>query len=392
MSPDYRRQFAQDFRDEGSNMRVGVVTDTCTYGLDLPNVRRVVVADMDRTPENLKQTMGRAGRDGREAVAIAFAPPWARRPPEGAALTGKQAQKDAKRRETLPIFTQQFYNPSPTLCPRRADLQHYGDEFHPELTCACIVHTPEPEQTTDSACVQLWIEYLAAEATTPRAVSLRSDGTYPPLDTPMKASLSAMLHTWTIRQWVPFRRQHNISELMPVACFCPRHVLEHLVEKAHVCTTMERLGTVMDGWKHFATHGEPLFLWLTVILKEWKDIHGECRESQAVGVDSGNEVGGADEDEDEAMSDGVAEDPSMAIRSTTAPAIAVATINSATSTRPRVLLRLPNPVSPPTSPSKRTSSSQQDLESPTKRRRRTRNAGKENVMETGSTDLISTLQ
>lgn len=382
MSPEYRTQFAQDFRDGDSVMRIGVVTDTCTYGLDMSNVRRVVVADMDRTPENLKQTMGRAGRDGQKAVAIAFAPPWARRPPDGATLTGKQAQKDAKRREALPLFTQRFYNPSQTLCPRRADLEHYGDEFDPAVPCLCAQHSPQPEQTADATCVQLWVEYLTTQDTTPRALSLRSDGTYPPLDAPMKASLTAMLNTWTIQQWVPFHRKSNISELMPVACFCPRYILERLVEKAHVCTTMERLGMVMDGWKHLATHGEPLFLWLTVILKEWKDIHGECRESLAVGVDSRNEADSEDEDEDEAVSDGVAEEHSTAIRSTTPPAITVTTINGgATSIRPRVLLRLPNPVSPPTSPPKRASSSQLVLKSPAKRRRRSRNVGKENEVQ-----------
>jgi superfamily II DNA helicase RecQ len=128
MPSEYRTKLKADFQDDSNPLRIVVATDTCTYGLDLPNVRRVVTFDMCPTPENLKQKAGRPGRDGKPAVAITFAPAWVHNVPESE-IEGKQAQDDLKRRLKLPEVMRQWYNPTPSLCTRGADLQYNGDTF-----------------------------------------------------------------------------------------------------------------------------------------------------------------------------------------------------------------------------------------------------------------------
>jgi ATP-dependent helicase YprA (DUF1998 family) len=65
---DYRRKTLRDVSD--GRTRVLIVTDTCTYGLDIPSLEVVVIGTMCLSPENLKQKMGRPGRDGKPAVAF----------------------------------------------------------------------------------------------------------------------------------------------------------------------------------------------------------------------------------------------------------------------------------------------------------------------------------
>lgn len=57
MPIDYQKQFLSDIQ-EGSVLRIGIATDTCTYGLDIPNLRHVVLFDMCPSFENLKQKIG----------------------------------------------------------------------------------------------------------------------------------------------------------------------------------------------------------------------------------------------------------------------------------------------------------------------------------------------
>jgi superfamily II DNA/RNA helicase len=79
MPVDYRRQFIADIND-GSVLRIGIVTDTCTYGTDIPALARVVIVHLgdsiNDSPEVRKQQMGRPGRDGSPATALVYAPAW----------------------------------------------------------------------------------------------------------------------------------------------------------------------------------------------------------------------------------------------------------------------------------------------------------------------------
>lgn len=44
MPVDYRQKLLRDIEDE-SKLRIGIVTDTCTYGLDVKNLWRVILFD-----------------------------------------------------------------------------------------------------------------------------------------------------------------------------------------------------------------------------------------------------------------------------------------------------------------------------------------------------------
>ncbi|KAG5633716.1 hypothetical protein DXG03_006757, partial [Asterophora parasitica] len=105
MPTDYRSQFLLDMISR-TTLRIGVATDTCTYGLDISNLRRVVLFDLCPSPENLKQKIGQLGRDDRSAEAITFAAAWVRETPgTDASSMGKQAAEDLRRRENLPPVT-----------------------------------------------------------------------------------------------------------------------------------------------------------------------------------------------------------------------------------------------------------------------------------------------
>jgi hypothetical protein len=56
---DYRTEVLQDV--SSGITRILIVTDTCTYGLDIPSLEVVVVGSMCPTLENLKQKMGWPG-------------------------------------------------------------------------------------------------------------------------------------------------------------------------------------------------------------------------------------------------------------------------------------------------------------------------------------------
>lgn len=88
MPPDYRQDFIKDIID-GTTLRIGVCTDTCTYGLDVPCIRRVVVYGLCADYSTMKQCLCRAGRNGLPAVAYTIVPEWVREVPESERMTAQ---------------------------------------------------------------------------------------------------------------------------------------------------------------------------------------------------------------------------------------------------------------------------------------------------------------
>ncbi|KAG6904871.1 hypothetical protein DXG01_006554 [Tephrocybe rancida] len=290
MSIDYRKKLISDYQDSSKSLRVVIATDTCTYGLDLPNVRRVIVFDMCPSPENLKQKTGRAGRDGKPAIAITFAPTWVREV-EDSEPKGKQAQEDLKRRCKLPLVTRQWYNPTPSLCPRFADLQYNGEVFCLCKDC-CSIHFPEPEESRDLAMVARWAQHFD-ELTNPageRVKQLRTDHTYHEPTRQMKGSLEKLLSRWRSNTWASLRGS-RIGD--PPNIFMPQHILLRIADRAHICSTLERLGVICDGWEYFESHGAILLRYLEEIMVGFNEMFEEDE------VGKSEREGMEDEDEDE---------------------------------------------------------------------------------------------
>lgn len=262
---DYRRRFIQDFKD-GTVLRIGIVTDSCTYGLDIPSVPRVVVCGVYGTPESEKQRISRAGRDGKPALAYTFAQEWVRIVPPEEIKTAK-ARADAERREKLPSVTLQWYNSTTDLCPRGADLNYYGEQFTQCDSC-CNVHYPEPEASADAAIVVYWEKHLASK----RATGLRSDQTYKKLTPQMKESLTRMLQHWRQYTWASIR---GSDHFFCAEMFLPDPIIQKIADKAHVCTDTTRLRTIAAPWKCSDTIIKSLFDYLIQILNSFKDMRTE---------------------------------------------------------------------------------------------------------------------
>ncbi|KIM45746.1 hypothetical protein M413DRAFT_24878 [Hebeloma cylindrosporum] len=266
MDLDYRKSFIQDFTD-GSVLRIGIATDTCTYGFDIPTLQRVVVFDICPSPENLKQKVGRPGRDGNAAEAITFAPPWVC---ENSNPIGKQALEDQRRRENLPKATLKWYNPSPYHCTRAADLEYYGEEFIdrvclPGFDC-CTTCDPDPQEGRDLAMVERWVQHFKERGNDldrPKG-GIRSDGTFHALEPHMKSSLQDMLIRWRSQKWVA--RRTSSQRGLPTDFFMPQHILTQVVDRAHICSSLERLRLVCDGWEFLPQYEIELLQFLGKIL------------------------------------------------------------------------------------------------------------------------------
>ncbi|KAJ3505621.1 hypothetical protein NMY22_g17518 [Coprinellus aureogranulatus] len=272
MPLDYRQKFVEEMAS-GTTLRIGIVTDSLTYGLDIPNITCVVIFDLCPSPENMKQKMGRPGRDGSPATVITFAPPWVQEVP----LNEIQSQKDKddlKRRNTLPKMLLNWFNPTLANCPRVIDNEYYGDAFTQQDGC-CIVCSPTPENTTHFALVQKWKDTLEARSkTTDITAKLpRSDGKMYRVPTQAeKDQLKGELLSWRTRTWNTARQATAKDRNTPAEIFLPKHILDSLVNHAHACSTFERFKLIAAGWKNLELRGQILYEFLTEKLVPWKKL------------------------------------------------------------------------------------------------------------------------
>ncbi|KAJ7660021.1 P-loop containing nucleoside triphosphate hydrolase protein [Mycena olivaceomarginata] len=273
MPTDYRRKFITDIND-GSVLRVGIVTDTCTYGTDIPALTRVVILHLgdsiNDSPESRKQQMGRPGRDGNPAVAIVYAPAWVRDVPESQ-ITTKQGLADLERRQQLPAVTQQFFNQTPDLCARGADLKYNGEEFVLRPGC-CSLHDPEPE-SRDLAMVAEWAQHFKQrdQPNTSKAKTIRSDGTYAALDSVLKQSLARIIVQWRARMYNTVRPAKSTGG--------GSRLLQRIVDRAHACTSLDRLWGIMHDWEHLPLLGADFFKLLSEVLPGYAEILNARKEA-----------------------------------------------------------------------------------------------------------------
>lgn len=280
MPKSYRQQFMAEII-EGSSVRIGICTETCTYGLDAPNIRRSILFTMAPSHEALKQRISRGGRDGLPAEAYSFAPAWVREVlPE--TIKTAQAREDAQRRGKLPAVVRDWFNPSPSRCPRQVDLEYFGETMNStEIPAVCCsFHHPQPEHEQHAVINrQRFLEFSkkSSQDTIPLP---RSDGTYSPLETTMRHSLLGMLETWRRHTWLRIRglRRDRLASQ-----FLPTSTLSRIVDKAHLCTSLDHLQAVMQHWSGFDDHGEALFAFLTTVLEGFNQILKEREDTKECG-------------------------------------------------------------------------------------------------------------
>ncbi|KAJ6572245.1 hypothetical protein B0H19DRAFT_1348338 [Mycena capillaripes] len=225
--------------------------------------RHKFIADIKRLQVR-KQQMGRPGRDGSPATAIVYAPAWVRQIPESQIAT-KQGFADLERRNQLPAVTLQTFNATVECCPRAVDLKYNSEEF---VLCPeyCSLHDPEPEQSCDLGAVAEWVKHFKQQEqnNAPKAKTIRSDGSYTALDTVLKQSLTRILVQWRARMYVRIRPTKNTGG--GSVFILPERFLQRIVDRAHTCTSLDRLWGVMHDWEYLPPLGKDLFKLLGEVL------------------------------------------------------------------------------------------------------------------------------
>lgn len=269
MPPDYRQDFIKDIVD-GSTLRIGVCTDTCTYGLDISCIRRVVIYGLCADFSTMKQRICRVGRDGLPAIAYTIVPEWVREIPEDE-ITTAQGKEHAARRAKLPTVIRQWHNPTVELCPREVDRRHNEEKPDaPKPDECCSAHKPEPEQNDDLRVIAYWTKKFNPEQPPKKKLRANKDS-HRALEPHMIKALTRMLTGWRGATWLQLR---GLSRDGLAIQFLPTATLNRIAEKAHICTSLERLEQVLEGymWSYQDQYGQKLVDFLAQVMDGFDDI------------------------------------------------------------------------------------------------------------------------
>ncbi|KAF9005311.1 P-loop containing nucleoside triphosphate hydrolase protein [Hymenopellis radicata] len=273
MPADYRKGLKRDFKSGA--VRIIIITETAAYGFDVPNARQVVVTDLCYSYAELQQILGRGGRDDEPTRVYSFAPTWLREVPAAVAAASIQGKKDMIRRAGLPPVMVEFYNPTPRRCSRAVECHHNGEALStpPNSDCCYPIHDPGARDE-DLRIVAQWSDFLSQrQLSVPGVPRLITDRTFRALEPSMKDSLRLLLDRWRHKEWASIRPNRN----EPCENFLPRGVLDRVVARSHLCSTLPRLCLIAEGWEYADTHGQLLLAYLHTVLKGFNDIFAQRR-------------------------------------------------------------------------------------------------------------------
>jgi superfamily II DNA helicase RecQ len=104
-------------RFRSGTTRVVVVSDCFTWGVDVPNIRQVIVFDLPSSFSKLVQQIGQAGRDKQQAYAITYAPLWVKDINKDPKELTKHEATDLKHCEGMCQTLRTWFNPPQSSCP-----------------------------------------------------------------------------------------------------------------------------------------------------------------------------------------------------------------------------------------------------------------------------------
>ncbi|KAJ7314637.1 hypothetical protein DFH08DRAFT_821297 [Mycena albidolilacea] len=243
------------------------------YRFDVPGIRILTDAAQASMFSHFEQQLGRTGRDAEPAEVISFVPVWVREPAPGADEDQTvKAKADAERRVGITLRLPAV----PAACPWSTTGSHPG--------CCGPIHDPE-RSNADLAMVARQEAYFLAKQTTDVAPRLCSNRTFRAFKKPMKDYLIHMLDHWRHKVWAEIWP----SDDDPCECFLPHYVMQAVVERAHVCTSLENLKIISDGFDYFDDYSLKLLEYLTKIPKGFNEIFDECNQAPVSASDSDSE-------------------------------------------------------------------------------------------------------
>ena len=270
-----RTAVMQNFRSGATRIVVG--TDCFTWGVDVPDIRNVVVFGLPSSFSKLVQQIGRAGRDGGQAYAITYAARWVEDVPEHLRKATKQEITNLKRREAMCPVLRHWFNASPESCPRTIFCDHFCERISRPKDC-CVYHNktlPSMEPTESR------VERFSPSHA--RAPTVRSDGTYQPFKEEQFSALRdaalRMIAVWARQTWEEVRGEDAI---LPSTAFFPEALQKRLSEKIHVVTSLDKLCGVLYDWRHLDSYKIKLFKFCEEVLKGLDGLRQEMQDMDEV--------------------------------------------------------------------------------------------------------------
>lgn len=271
ISEEGRLRAMERFRS--GSTRIIIASDCFTWGVDVPDIRQVIVFGLPSSFSKLVQQMGRAGRDKQQAYAITYSPAWVEDlEPKDPEKPTKHEVTNLKRREGMCQALCTWFNPPQSSCPREIFCSYFGDQPSRPKNC-CIKHnkvlpntTPEPSRT----------EALSTKRT--KGPVRRSDGTYMPFakkGNPLRDSVSDMISAWVRRAWDEVREQNS---LLPPTSFLSQELQDNLRDQFHRITTIENLCSVLADWPRLEQYKTRLFSFCEAALKGLEGLRSEVRD------------------------------------------------------------------------------------------------------------------
>ena len=239
--------------------RIIVASDCFTCGSDFTDIRNVVVFGLPSSFSKLVQQIGQAGRDGEQAYAIAYAPPWVEETPRSSEKGTERETAESKMRNEMCPVLRRWFNPTKNSCPRDVLCFQFDEEPTHPRNC-CTMHCEdlpnmEPEESQVTA-------FTPQRTKVPTA---RPHGTCPPLSEDERLSASRMISTWTRQKWA---ETYPVNTLRPPGDFLSELDQDRLCENLRAITSIEALSGVLCDWPHLEEYKTELYQLCENALKE----------------------------------------------------------------------------------------------------------------------------
>lgn len=262
-SGEYRTKSIQALR-VGTETRILLCTDTGTFGIDIQEVKQVIIAQLSKSFKTQTQRIGRIRGTG---TGIMYYPGW---------VSTENMTKEALRlRGQLEKVVVDFANPLQERCPRQVACQHWGERFvQPEICCSTHNHDEDDRKHKSELALRVQeAKQLTARTRKPPAGPTVNSKSYPALDKKIVLPIVfRLLKEWRLRTWqsVPTRKPHD-----PAKLFMSDEFLQCLCTRIWVCNTLENFQLLMSGWEWMDIWGTALYEVIKAILSTVEKLRQE---------------------------------------------------------------------------------------------------------------------